>query len=48
MKKKNVDICITESLCCIAEMNMTLYINYASIKKKSENTYTQKESSGQV
>ena len=31
--EKNVYICITESLCCIAEMNTTLYINYTSIKK---------------
>ena len=27
-------ICITESLCCVAEINTTLCINYTSIKKK--------------
>ena len=32
--KKNVYICITESLCCIAEINTTLLDNYTSIKKK--------------
>ena len=26
-------MCITESLCYIAEINTTLYINYTSIKK---------------
>ena len=31
--KKNVYLCITESLCCTAEMNTTLEINYTSIKK---------------
>ena len=31
--KKNVYVCITESLCCTAEINTTLYINYTSIKK---------------
>jgi len=30
---KNVHMCITESL-CTAEINKTLKINYASIKKK--------------
>ena len=29
-------MCITESLCCTAEMGTTLYINYTSIKKKIE------------
>ena len=29
---KNVYICITESLCCTAEINTTLEINYTSIK----------------
>ena len=33
--KKNVYVCITESLCCTAEINTTLQINYISIKKKS-------------
>ena len=27
-------LCITESLCCIAEIHTTLSINYTSIKKK--------------
>ena len=31
--KKNVHICITESLCCTAEINTTLLINYTSILK---------------
>ena len=31
-KKKNVYMCMTESLCCTAEINTTLYINYTSIK----------------
>ena len=31
--KKNVYIRITESLCCIAVINTTLYMNYTSIKK---------------
>ena len=30
--EKNIDICITESLCCTAEINTTLCINYTSIK----------------
>ena len=30
--KKNVYLCITESLCCTAEMNTTSEINYTSIK----------------
>ena len=33
--KKNVHICITESLCCTAEINTTLYIKYTSKKEKS-------------
>jgi len=32
--KKNIYICITESLCCIAEIN-TLWIKYTSFKKIS-------------
>ena len=35
-KKKNVYICITESLCCTAEINTTLKIRYTSIEKKKE------------
>ena len=31
-RKKNAYICITESICCEAEINTTLYINYTSIK----------------
>ena len=31
--KKNVHICVTESLCCTAEIN-TVHFNYASKKKK--------------
>ena len=31
-KKKTVYMCMTESLCCTAEINTTLYINYTSIK----------------
>ena len=31
----NTYLCITESLCCAAEINTTLYINYMSIKKIS-------------
>ena len=34
--KKRMYICITESLCCIAEINTTLQINYISIKKIKE------------
>ena len=30
--KNNIKICITESLCCIAEIKTTLRINYTSIK----------------
>ena len=37
--KKNVYTCITESLCCTAEINTTLYINYASIKNKLKKRY---------
>ena len=33
--KKNVNIHITESLCCTAEVNTTLQINYTSKKKKN-------------
>ena len=35
-KKKNVYIYMTESLCCIAEINITLYINYTSIKNEKK------------
>ena len=34
--KKNVYIHTTESLCCTAEINTTLQIDYTSIKKKEE------------
>ena len=34
--KEYAYICITESLCCIAVMNTTLYINYISIKKRRQ------------
>ena len=37
---KNAYICVTESLCCRAEINTTLQINYTSVKKKRENTKT--------
>ena len=30
--KKDVYICVTESLCCAAEINTTLQINYSLIK----------------
>ena len=30
--KKNVHVCINESICCIAEINTTLQINYTSVK----------------
>ena len=35
---KRVDICvhITDSLCCTPEMNTTLYINYTPTKTKKE------------
>ena len=37
---KKMDVCIytyiTESLCCTAETNAALYINYTSIKKINE------------
>ena len=33
-EKECMYICITESLCCTAEIRTTLYINYTSIKKK--------------
>ena len=35
-EKECIDIYITESLCCIAEINTTLYINYTSIKFKKK------------
>ena len=31
--KKNISMCVTESLCCTLEIGTTLQINYASIKK---------------
>ena len=31
--KNNVYVCITESLCCTAEINTILQMNYTSIKK---------------
>ena len=31
--KKNVHICITKSLCCTAEINIPLQVNYTSILK---------------
>lgn len=31
-RKKDVYMCVTESLCCTAEINTTLKINYTSIK----------------
>ena len=30
---KNINVCITESLCCTAKTNTTLFLNYTSIKK---------------
>ena len=33
-KKEYEKECITESLCCTAEMNTTLSVNYTSAKKK--------------
>ena len=33
-EKECMYICITESICCTAEISTTLYINYTSIKKK--------------
>ena len=32
----NVYLCITGPLCCTAEINTTLYINYTSIKREKE------------
>ena len=32
-EKKNVYMCINESLCCEAEIGTALYINYTSVKK---------------
>ena len=32
--KKNVFMCMTESICCPAETGTTLYINYTSIRKQ--------------
>ena len=34
LKKKKVYICITESLCCTAVINITLQNNYISMKTK--------------
>ena len=39
--KKNIYICITESLCCTPETNTTLQINYTSIKKKKKEAFTE-------
>ena len=43
--EKNVCICTTESLCCPAEINTTLNVNYTWVKQKKEKTtldeYTQ-------
>ena len=36
--KKNIYVCITESLCCTAETSTTLLINYISVKKKKKKT----------
>ena len=36
IKKEYIYICITESLCCTAEINTTLWINYTSITKKEK------------
>ena len=33
-KTKNAYVCIPEWLCCIAEINTTLWVNNTSIKKK--------------
>ena len=33
-EKKNIYICMTGSLCCTAEMDTTLHINYSLIKIK--------------
>ena len=33
LKKKDIYVCITESLCCTSETKTTLCINYTSIKK---------------
>ena len=40
--KKNVCMCVTESLCCPAEINTTLSINYTSVKNNysSSNSHT--------
>ena len=37
--KKNICICITESLCCTAETNTTLHINYILQLKKNNNNF---------
>ena len=31
---------VVESLCCIPETNVTLYVNYTQVKKKKENLPT--------
>ena len=33
---KNIHVCITESLCCTAEINTTLYIKYTWIKSQKQ------------
>ena len=41
--KKNVCMCITESLCCSAEIATALYINSTSIKKKNQQSVNKNE-----
>ena len=36
-------MCITESLCCTAEIGATLYVNYTSVKKKNKNYRSDKQ-----
>ena len=42
--KKNACMCITKSLCCVAEINTALEINYNSIK--SNKFYIEKQNKG--
>ena len=43
-KKECIYICMVESLCCTAESNTTLYVNYMSIKKsKLKKKYKEKK-----
>ena len=47
-KKNMVDMCITKSPCCRAEINTTLYIDYTSLKKiffKKETKHSSSKSS---